>query len=919
MRDVQEKNLPLRSDIRRLGNLLGDALTRHGGRELFEIEERVRELAKSLRSERNAKKEDELTSLLRELSLEDTIGVIRAFATYFQLANIAEQHHRIRRRRDYQLETPESPQRGSLADLFQRLRKRSISPEAIRSTFESLDIRPVMTAHPTEATRRSLLEKHRRIANLLAALDREDLPDIEEDQLLVSLDREVDSIWLTDELRRTRPTVMDEVSYALHYFDTILFDAVPDFLEEMHRASRRVPDLELPTELAPITFGSWVGGDRDGNPFVTPEVTWRTLQRMRHAVLGKYRRAVDDLGSRLSESSRFAPPGSELVESLERDASELPDVAQRVERQNPEEPYRQKLGYIAERLDRTVSGDAELGYRNGAGLEKDLDDILVSLRANGTASVALVERLRRQVGTFGLHLAVLDLRQSSNRHVDALAEITEGLGFAPHYGDMDESARSGWLTEELRTLRPLLSPSMRLSQSTREVVETFHVARRALEELSPEAIGTYIISMCHDVSDVLAVVDLAKEAGLYVPPTGERPVHAPLAVSPLFETIGDLRGAAGVMDRLFRNPVYRPIIETQGNLQEVMIGYSDSSKDGGILTSSWELYKAQESLWDVARQHGIELRLFHGRGGTVGRGGGPSHAAILSQPPGTVAGRIKITEQGEVISAKYGLPEIALRSLELATSAVMEASLTALTEEAPRLETWRDVMEELSEHAFRAYRELVHETPEFTSYFTEATPVEELQHLPIGSRPARRDQESTGIDDLRAIPWVFGWTQSRHLLPGWLGVGTALTKFVEQNREQNLELLKEMNRDWRYFRSTLSNIEMALAKADFQIARQYAERLAEPARHDIFERIEDEFQRSRKLLLEVTEQKELLEKTPVLRRSIDVRNPYVDPMSYLQIELLDRYRKKGSPEDDELLNAILLTVNGIASGLRNTG
>jgi phosphoenolpyruvate carboxylase len=921
MSSPQEKDAPLRSDIRRLGNLLGKALTRHGGRRLFEIEERVRELSKELRRQRDEEKEGELTKLLGDLTLEDTIGVIRAFATYFQLANIAEQHHRIRRRRHYQIHTPESPQRGSLADLFQRLSTGtgSLPAEAIRVLFDKLDIRPVVTAHPTEATRRSLLEKHRRIADLLAALDREDLPEVEEKHLLDRLDREVDSIWLTDELRRSRPTVMDEVHYALHYFDAVLFDAVPDFLEELHQASERIPGLELPAEITPITFGSWVGGDRDGNPFVTPEVTWQTFQLMRRTVIMKYRSAVRELGSRLSESSRFSPPSPELVESLRRDASELPELARQIEQQNPEEPYRQKLGYIMERLVRTLSGESEQTYRDSSALEKDLDLILASLRANDAASAALVERLRRQVATFGLHLAVLDLRQSSDRHTEAVSEITQGIGLSPHYGDMDESARSRWLTDELETLRPLVSGTMRLSEPTRNVLETFDVARRAIQELSPKAVGTYLISMAENVSDVLAVVVLAKESGLYVPPAPGRALHAPLPVAPLFETIDDLRRAPDVMDRLFRNAAYRRIVKAQGNLQEVMIGYSDSSKDGGILTSSWELYKAQESLWDVARRHGIELRLFHGRGGTVGRGGGPSHRAILAQPPGTVAGRIKITEQGEVISAKYGLPEIAIRSLELATSAVFEASVPGTDGDVGRLDRWRAIMEELSERAYHAYRDLVHDSPAFTDYFTEATPVDELQHFFIGSRPARRKGISKGIADLRAIPWVFGWTQSRHLLPGWFGVGTALSTFVEQGNRENLEILKAMNREWRFFESTLSNVEMALAKADFQIARHYAYRLADPKRRAIFDRIEDEFRRTRRQLLEVTEQKELLEKTPVLRRSIDVRNPYVDPMSYLQVELLDRYRKKGSPEDHELLTAILRTINGIASGLRNTG
>jgi phosphoenolpyruvate carboxylase len=927
MRPLQDKDLPLRGDIRRLGNLLGEALNRHGGRRLFETEERVRELSKSLRSRGDADRERELEleNLLAGLELDETVGVIRAFAVYFQLANIAEQYHRIRRRRHYQLETPESPQRGSLADLFTRLNDESVSADVIRSTFETLDIQPVMTAHPTEATRRTLLEKHRRIADLLALLDRDAIPEADTEHLTACLGREVDSIWLTDELRRTKPTVMDEVAYSLHYFDTILFDTVPDFLDELHRAARRILGLELPRAIAPVSFGSWVGGDRDGNPFVTPEVTWRTLRLMRRTVIEKYLHAVEALASRLSESERFVPPLDELTDSLADDASELPEIARQVEQRDPEEPYRQKLGYVAERLERTLAGDAEHGYRDADALERDVSLIGASLRSNGAASAALVDRLERQIATFGLHLARLDLRQSAERHQAALSEIRESVGVAPDYGEMDEDERAAWLTEELRTVRPLVSPEMQLSQETRQVLDVFHVARRALAELSPHAIGTYIISMAHDVSDVLAVVALAKEAGLFVPPAGERPLVTSLPVAPLFETIDDLRRAPEVMKRLFRNPAYRAIVEAQGNLQEVMIGYSDSSKDGGILTSSWELYEAQAELWRVAREQGVELRLFHGRGGTVGRGGGPSHQTILAQPPGTVSGRIKITEQGEVISAKYGLPDIALRSLELATSAVVEASLPSAkaeseTDDAERQrERYREVMEQLSEHAMRAYRRLVHESPGFTEYFTEATPVEELQHLRIGSRPARRNDETTGIADLRAIPWVFGWTQSRHLLPGWLGVGTALEKFTDARPELHLQTLREMNREWRYFKSTLSNIEMALAKADFQIARQYAERLAGPKRRKIFDEIEKEFVRTRRLLLSVTEQDELLEKTPVLRRSIDVRNPYVDPMSYLQVELLDRYRKKGAPEDDELLYAILLTINGIAAGLRNTG
>ena len=908
----RKKNERLRADIQTLGRLLGATLKRHGGRELFAVEEKVRALSKSLRAKPDPTREKELLTLLRGLDIDEANGVIRAFSVYFQLVNIAEQHHRIRRRRYYALHTPNRPQAGSLADCFERLKSSGRKPADIRKVIEGLEITPVMTAHPTEATRRSLLEKHRRIADLLSDLDRADLPEPMQEEAVADLEREVESIWLTDELRQFQPSVLDEVAYMLYYFD-----AVPDYLEELHRAARRVPRLKLPRDLAPIRFGTWVGGDRDGNPNVTPETTWTALQLQRDLLLSKYIGAVDDIASRVSESSKFCPPLERLSVSLEADGAELPEIGLLVESRNQEEPYRQKLGYVRERLERALN-EEEGGYVSADALYDDLDQIRESLEAGSARSVALVERLLMQVATFGLHLATLDLRQHSARHTDALAELARAAG-VDHYALMSTIERTEWLTAELATGRLLASPYTPMSAETTETLGVFAVAKRALDEMGDKAIGTYIVSMTRDVSDLLAVLALAKEAGLYAPATETSPVLARISVTPLFETIDDLQRAPAVLARLFENPAYAQVLKAQGNRQEVMLGYSDSSKDGGILTSSWELYKAQEALTEVARAHGVELRLFHGRGGTVGRGGGPSHRAILAQPPATVGGRIKITEQGEVVSSKYGLPEIALRSMELVTSAVIEASLPP-ARKSRRPERWLEVMEALSESAADAYREIVHELPGFTDYFNEATPVGELAHLRIGSRPARRKKRSQSIGDLRAIPWVFGWTQSRHLLPGWLGVGRALALFIEDDPEENLALLREMNRKWHYFGTTLSNIEMALAKADFQIARQYAERLADRKRRLIFTRLEKEYQETRDLVLQVTEQRELLANSPVLRRSIDVRNPYVDPMSYLQVELLARRRRaKTSASQDAYLHAILLSVNGIAAGLRNTG
>jgi phosphoenolpyruvate carboxylase len=986
------KDLPLRNDIHRLGDMLGETLKRFGGRKLFETEERVRALCKGLRTHHSPADERKLKRLLHGLNLDEAIGVIRAFSVYFQLVNIAEQHHRIRRKRFYELHTPDWPQRGSIAHTFSRIKKENmhVSESELRNNLQRvidrLEIVPVMTAHPTEAARRTLLDKHRRIADLLTAFDDENLPKRKQEELRSRLAAEVESIWQTDEVRHTQPTVLDEVNNTLYYFDAALFDSVPILLEELERRlDENFPGVKLREPGVPLRFGSWVGGDRDGNPFVTPEVTWEALRLQQRLILRKYRDTVADLSRRLSESSRFTPATGELRESIARDARDMPNTAAAIFKRNPEEPYRQKLSFIYTRLERTLQRNQELAsalrvespnslisihhsspvtaaitasagasaslYRTGAELWEDLRLVRDSLRAGKAAYAARdIDRLLRQVATFDLHLARLDLRQHSMRHTAALSEITRTLGFARDYGQMNEEERLTWLTQELSTLRPLASPDARYSTETTETLNVFRVARRAFDEICPNAIGTYIVSMTREVSDLLAVLVLAKEAGLVrsgrqgdketrgqgdkgtrrqgekvpiakaplVPLSPCPPLSLPVA--PLFETIDDLRRAPQVMKRLFEIVVYRRLLEANGDLQEVMIGYSDSSKDGGILTSSWELYKAQENLWEVAREHGIELRLFHGRGGTVGRGGGPSHEAIMAQPPDTVASRIKITEQGEVVSSKYGLPEIALRSLELTTAAAVAASLPHKKRDDRQFAKWKEAMELISQDAFVAYQRFTRETEGFYDYFIQATPVEELQHLRIGSRPAKRRAGSRNLADLRAIPWVFGWTQSRHLLPGWLAVGTALEKFSA--RRENLELLREMYNDWEFFHSTISNIEMALAKADFQIARQYAARTPDRSLGSrILKILEDEYRLACRIVLQITEEKRLLDNSPVLQRSIAVRNPYVDPMSYLQVELLARKRagEASAQEREKLLYAILLTINGIASGMRNTG
>ncbi len=1008
-----EKDAPLRNDIRRLGDLLGETLKQLGGKKLFDVEEQVRALCKQLRAKHSPATERRLKRLLHGLSVDESIGVIRAFSVYFQLVNIAEQHHRIRRKQFYELHTPDQPQRGSIADTFQRLKaeNRHLGESELRRRMQTivdrLEIVPVMTAHPTEAARRTLLEKHRRLAGLLSALDESNLPKRRQSELAVQLASEVESIWQTDEVRHTQLQVLDEVNNALYYFDATLFDSVPALLDELEfQLGNHFPGVKLRDGAVPLRFGSWVGGDRDGNPNVTPEITWETLRLQQRLALRKYLSAVADLSRRLSESVRFAPPSRDLQASIERDRQEMPETAKEVFDRNPEEPYRQKLSFVYRRLENTLQRNRDLkgalrietpnqlisirpalpiiaaltksakpvegDYQTAAEFWEDLRLVRDSLQADKARLAArAVDRLMRQVAVFSLHLAALDLRQHSERHTAALTEITRGLGFETDYAAMNETERVDWLTAELSTPRPLVATDARYSAETTETLNVFRVARRSLDEISRRSIRSYIVSMTREASDLLAVLVLAKQAGLGafgVPPSGGivgRPPESgtpnAIAVVPLFETIDDLRRAPDVMRRLFENPAYRRVLASQGDLQEVMIGYSDSSKDGGILTSSWELYKAQERLWEVAREFGVELRLFHGRGGTVGRGGGPSHEAILAQPRGTVAGRIKITEQGEVVSSKYSLPEIAMRSLELTTAAVIAASLpgTSSTKaheentkgrrredsatgrlgdphnnvakilrapsrafvEENSLRQWESVMEEISERAFAAYRGFVRGSG-FLDYFTQATPVEELQHLRIGSRPAKRKAGSKSLDDLRAIPWVFGWTQSRHLLPGWLAVGSALEGFLNSNPRKHLALLREMYARWPFFHSTISNIEMTLAKADFQIARQYAERTPDKKLGQrIFKLLTAEYERAVHLVLQITGEKRLLDNAPVLQRSIAVRNPYVDPMSYLQVELLARNRNKelSAADREKLLYAILLTINGIAAGMRNTG
>ncbi len=899
----------LRADIRRLGRQLGDALTRQHGPELLDLVEQVRSLTKRVRTDGDELATEELDRLLAVQDLDRTIQLVRAFTTYFYLANVAEQVHRIG---DLAL----TDDQRTVAATVDRILAADLDPELIADVVSRLELRPVFTAHPTEAARRTLLTKLRRIADLLeerrdpeaSARDRERV-----DRRVAEI---IDQIWETDELRVTRPTPLDEARSTIFYFDQLFADVLPDLAEEM---ALQLGRLGVDTKRPPIRFGTWVGGDRDGNPAVTAEVTAAVLDLQHEHGIRNLIAAIEGLAEELSISDRIWEVSDELRASLENDRMLLPDVWQRFHRLNATEPYRLKCAYIHRRLRHTRTRIAE-GARHQPGIDyAGPQDLLAeltlmqrSLRAHAGNLIAdgTVERLVRMVQTFGFGLATMDIREHAERHHRALAELYRRVHV--DYPALDRAGRVELLGAELAGPRPLATPATAPSPDIAPTIDTFRMIRQVVDRLGPDAVESYIVSMTRGVDDILAAAVLAREAGL-VDLTDD---VARIGFVPLFETITELRRAGELLDELLSVPAYRRLVRLRGDVQEVMLGYSDSNKQGGITTSQWEIYKAQRHLRNTARAHGVNLRLFHGRGGTIGRGGGPTHRAILAQPFGTVDGSIKVTEQGEVISDKYGLPGLAARNLELAAASVLEASLLHRVSRQPTevLDRWTEAMEVVSEAAHAAYRDLV-EADGLVDYFLSATPVEELAEMNIGSRPSRRPGGDAGLDDLRAIPWVFGWTQSRQIVPGWYGVGAGLET---ARRDGYGPVLAEMWETWLFLQTFVSNVEMTLAKTDLRIARRYVETLV-PAQHrHLFERIESEYERTIRQVLDLTGRDVLLAEFPVLRRTLEVRDRYLDPLNYLQVALLARTRQ-GGPADPQLERALLLTVNGIAAGMRNTG
>jgi phosphoenolpyruvate carboxylase len=993
----------------------------------------------------------EVLKIVEKLKLEEAVRAARAFALYFQLINTVEQHYEqedsiIRTHSPERFGGGTAPSRldaapqaeaafngthltpslhyadsrsgqkerlesslyevspandkhvGTFAWLFPRLRGLNMPPRYVQNLMDALDVKLVFTAHPTEIVRQTIRDKQRRIAKILGRLDGLDAglaahirPGWEVEALHAELMEEIRFWWRTDELHQFRPTVMDEVEYSLHYFKAVIFDAIP----ELHRRLSISLQQCFPTLKPPrynfCRFGSWVGADRDGNPSVTPAITWQTACYQRNLVLEKYMESIQKLVTLLSLSMHWGDVLPSLLESLEQDQLQMPEIYNQFAIRFRQEPYRLKLTYILQRLQNTCDRNqqqitvqnplspAPSGvptatqpasatnlqphfYRTKQEFLAELHLIRENLQATGLNCRDL-DKLLCQVDIFGFSLVELDIRQESTYHADALQEVVEYLQILPKsYTDLTEDERFRWLATELQTRRPLIPTELPFSEQTKETIETFRMIRRLQEEFGPDICRTYVISMCHDATDLLEVLLLSKEAGLFDPATGS----GTLEVVPLFETVNDLQRAPAIMTELFDLPLYRqylashnPAIASSGKvvthpvspdvlqsdvaeearveetlptlLQEVMLGYSDSNKDSGFLSSNWEIYKAQQSLKQVAEQYGVLLRIFHGRGGSVGRGGGPAYEAILAQPGHSINGRIKITEQGEVVASKYALPELALYNLETITAAVIQASLLHSTMD--NIAPWHDIMERLSMRSREKYRALIYEQEDFADFFHHVTPIQEISQLQISSRSARRPsqvQQKKTIDGLRAIPWVFSWTQSRFLLPAWYGVGTALNDFLNENETDHLSLLRYFYYKWPFFKMVISKVEMTLAKVDLQIGHHYVHQLSDPAdiaRFDrLFEQIAQEYYLARDLILNITGHKRLLDGDPGLQRSVQLRNGSIVPLNFLQVLLLKRLRQNQNAvtfgpttSKAELLRGALLTINGIAAGMRNTG
>jgi phosphoenolpyruvate carboxylase len=891
------KEHPLRRDVRSLGILLGKVLVEQAGEPLFKVVEQLRRLlitsrGNSVDSQLDDAGMKEARGIVDQLAIQDAYRVTKAFAIYFELTNLAETNHRNRRRRAAKFYPEQPPQAGSFRGTLARMRDAGISAEQSLEALRQIKVIPVFTAHPTEVARRTVLLKRRHIARELELLDTLPLPASEALALENAIATEITALWQTDEVRVQKPLVTDEIRMGLDHYPMSIFASLPPLYAEMQDSFREVYGMELGAEQVPqvLFFGSWIGGDRDGNPFVTVDSTREALERARNTILGYYISQVDRVMEQLSSSSHQVEVSDDFRAKLREYTARMGEEPARLARISSTELYRRFLSFVLVRL-RQTRGREENAYATASEFEADLRIVYRSLEQNRGEDLAnlLLDPVLRNVRTFGFHLSALDIRQHAALHQQAL-EQASGFG-------LQASGKS------LTDLPPVAATVLQTFQGIAEWKKIFPAF----------AIRNYVISGAESAEDVDAVLKLAALGGVEVAAAGDDPGLMPV---PLFESIQSLRASAGIMEKVWSAPGYRKLLDSWSGWQEVMLGYSDSNKDGGMLTSTWELYNAHRSLNQAARKHNVKLRLFHGRGGTVGRGGGPTHNAILAQPAGDFSGEIRITEQGEVLNWKYSDPVLAEWNLEIMIAACLEALTRPDGSTSEAAQPWADVMDHMSADAFSFYRTNIAENSDILQYFEQATPVNQLEHAQIGSRPARRSK-STRLEDLRAIPWVFGWMQSRHALPAWFGVGHALEKFAAQGRGAEKKL-QEMTIKFPLFNDLIRNVELAMAKADLAIARLYASLVqGQGLRERVWKMVAEEFERTRRMLLLVKQQERLLEKNPVLSRSIRLRNPYVDAMSLIQVELLRR--KLNGDNSDDLNYALGATINGIAAGLHNTG